>query len=78
MVFQATSPHTPLPTILHILDGRRPSNLPAVRLERPPLTGFKYSGGAVMIQELVLTDAVGRPFEQITQDWVFGPIFNAI
>jgi CubicO group peptidase (beta-lactamase class C family) len=35
----------PLPTIVQILDGLRPSNLPRVRLERPPMTGFKYSGG---------------------------------
>jgi CubicO group peptidase (beta-lactamase class C family) len=27
-----------------------------------------------MIEELLLTDAVGKSFEQITQNWVFGPI----
>jgi CubicO group peptidase (beta-lactamase class C family) len=57
-----------------ILDGQAPSNLRQVRLERPPLTGFKYSGGAVMIQQLALMDAVGRPFAEIARDWVLTPI----
>ena len=30
--------------IQQILDGVKPSNLRAVRLERPPGSGFEYSG----------------------------------
>ena len=72
--FPGYRPDTPLPTLPQILDGQAPSNLRQVRLERPPLTGFKYSGGAVMIQQLALMDAVGRPFADIARDWVLGPI----
>ena len=43
--FPGYDPGTPLPTIQQILDGEKPSNLRAVRLERPPGSGFKYSGG---------------------------------
>lgn len=72
--FPGYAPGTPLPSVLQILDGAAPSNRRAVRLERAPMTGFKYSGGAVMIEQLALTDAVGRPFDQIAREWVLTPL----
>src|SRR5215471_3447558 len=72
--FPGYSPNTPLPTLVQILDGKPPSSLPPVRLERPPMTGYKYSGGAVMIEELALTDTVGKPFPQIAKEWILDPL----
>ncbi len=72
--FPGYSPNAPLPTTPQILDGEPPSNRRAVRLERAPLTGFKYSGGAVTIQELALSDALGKPFVQIARESVLQPI----
>src|SRR5262249_49971559 len=45
--FPGYHPSAPRPTIVQILDGEKPSNVGKVRLERRPLTGQKYSGGAV-------------------------------
>ena len=72
--FPGYSPGAALPTLVQILDGLPPSNRQKVRLERAPMTGFEYSGGAVMMQELVLTDAVGKPFDQITREWILTPL----
>lgn len=72
--FPGYAPNAPLPTLPQILDGQPPSNVRQVRLERPPLTGFKYSGGAVTIEELALQEAVGKPFVQIGRDFVLDPI----
>jgi CubicO group peptidase (beta-lactamase class C family) len=72
--FPGYAPAAALPTLSQILDGAAPSNLRAVRLERAPFTGFEYSGGGVTMQQLVLADAVGKPFAQIAREWVLDPI----
>ena len=72
--FPGYEPGVALPTQVEILDGKKPSNRGPVRLVRPPLRASHYSGGAVQIQQLALTDAVGVPFARLAQDWLLGPL----
>jgi CubicO group peptidase (beta-lactamase class C family) len=72
--FPGYAPSAPRPTLVQILDGQKPSNVGPVRLERPPLAAFKYSGGGVTIMQLALMDALGKPFPELMQEYVLGPI----
>ena len=72
--FPGYLPDAPRPSIVQILDGVPPANRGSVRVGRPPMTGYKYSGGAVTIEELALTDVLGKPFPLIMREMVLGPI----
>ncbi len=72
--FPGYAPGAELPSLVQILDGRPPSNVGKVRLERPPFMAYKYSGGAVTIEQLLLMDTLGKPFPQIMRETVLDPI----
>jgi CubicO group peptidase (beta-lactamase class C family) len=63
-----------LPTIIQILKGEKPSNVGPVLLARSSLTASHYSGGGVTIMQLALIDIIGRPYTEILQEYVLGPI----
>jgi CubicO group peptidase (beta-lactamase class C family) len=72
--FPGYHPSAALPTLVQILDGQPPSNVGPVRMERPPLTAMKYSGGGVTLMQLAMTDVFGRPFPELMEEMVLGPI----
>lgn len=72
--FPGYHPDAARPSIVQILDGEQPANRGSVRVGRTPMTGFKYSGGAVTIQELALTDVLRKPFPSIMREIVLDPI----
>lgn len=59
-----------LPTLPQILDGLKPANSNAVRVDKLPGEGFRYSGGGTTIVQLLIEDVSGRPFAQFMQDEV--------
>lgn len=72
--FPGYEPGVPLPTPVQILDGHELSNVGRVFMEREPLTFQEYSGGGVTVMQVALSDARGRPFEDVLADDVLGPI----
>ena len=62
--FPGYHPSSERPTLVQILNGDKPSNVGRVFWERPPFTAFKYSGGGTVIVQLLLTDALGKPFHE--------------
>jgi len=61
----------PLPTLPQILDGVRPANTAPVRVDFVPGTRWRYSGGAVVIEQQLMIDVTGKPFPQIMRETVF-------
>ncbi|NKB68094.1 MAG: serine hydrolase [Candidatus Latescibacteria bacterium] len=72
--FPGYEPAAPLPTLAQILDGQAPSNVGPVRMAREPLAAFHYSGGGVTLMQLALSEILGKPFADILEEYVLGPI----
>lgn len=60
----------PLPTIRQVLDGLPPSNTAPVRVDVPPGTIFRYSGGGTTIVQLALIDQEQKSFPEIMKERV--------
>ena len=63
-----------VPTIPQILDGEKPANTNAVRVDTVPGTVLRYSGGGITIMQLMMTDVTGNSFPELMHDLVLGPI----
>lgn len=72
--FPGYDPSAPRPTVVQVLEGKQPSNVGPVLFARLPYQAFKYSGGGITIMQLALTDLTGRPFADLMQEMVLGPL----
>lgn len=59
-----------LPTLIQILDGVKPANNPPIRVTAVPGEQESYSGGGIVIEQLLLTDVTHKPFSAIMDDLV--------
>jgi CubicO group peptidase (beta-lactamase class C family) len=64
----------PVPTLVQVLNGEKPANTPAIRVDTVPGTNWRYSGGGYVIIQQLLEDVTGKPFPKIMQELVLGPI----
>jgi CubicO group peptidase (beta-lactamase class C family) len=72
--FPGYDPAAPRPTVVQILDGAPPSNVGKVTFARPPYAASKYSGGAVTLMQLLLTDITGEGFASLVRSRVLDPL----
>jgi len=63
-----------IPTLPQVLDGAEPANTAAVRVDMEPGAKFRYSGGGVTIAQLAIMDIEKKPYPQIAQETVLGPL----
>ena len=72
--FPGYAPGEKIPTLSQILDGVPPANTLAVRVDFEPGTRFRYSGGGTTIAQLAIMDIEKKPYPQIAQETVLGPL----
>jgi CubicO group peptidase (beta-lactamase class C family) len=52
----------PRPSLVEILDGAKPANTAAIRVDIVPGSKWRYSGGGYEVAELLMTERFGKPF----------------
>ncbi|MBI3681183.1 MAG: beta-lactamase family protein [Acidobacteria bacterium] len=60
----------PIPNVPQLLEGVKPANTAAVRVDTIPGTLSRYSGGGTTIMQLLMTDVTGRAFPALLRDLV--------
>ena len=65
---------SPVADEFDLLEGRPPSQMPPVRVDRAHDGSSRYSGGGYLIAQLVLEDVLGVPFAELAERTLFGPV----
>ncbi len=58
---------------MQVLDGERPANTPAVRVNVTPGVSWRYSGGGYTVMQLAMTDVSGQAFPDLMRALVLAP-----
>jgi CubicO group peptidase (beta-lactamase class C family) len=63
----------PLPTLTQVLNGEKPANTGAIRVDRTPGKEWKYSGGGYVVMQQMILDVTGKPFPRFMDEAVLKP-----
>ena len=72
--FPGYSPDSALPSLVQIFESEEPSNVGLVRMARPPMTAFHYSGGGVTVLQQILEDVYTPQYADLLKEKVLDPI----
>jgi len=64
----------PMPTLVEILDGAKPANTAAIRVDVVPGSTSRYSGGGYTVMQQMMIDVTGKPFPEFMQETVLTPL----
>ncbi len=64
----------PVPTLIQVLNGEKPANTPAIRIESEPGSKWNYSGGGYVVMQQMVLDTTKEPFPKLMYDTVLGPM----
>jgi CubicO group peptidase (beta-lactamase class C family) len=68
------APGVPVPTLLQVLNGGKPANNDAIRVDKKPGTLWRYSSGGYVVVQQLLQDLTGESFPKLMHDTVLVPI----
>lgn len=71
--FRGYSVDEPLPSVPQILDGAKPANSGAVRVDVMPGAAWRYSGGGTTIAQQLVADVARQPFAGYMRERVLVP-----
>jgi CubicO group peptidase (beta-lactamase class C family) len=60
----------PVPTLVEIFNGEKPTNTAPIRVDFVPGTKMRYSGGGVTIEQQLVMDVTGKPFPEFMRETV--------
>lgn len=72
--FKDYLPDESLPSIVQTLNGTPPAKNEPVRLTFEPGTRMRYSGGGTTVEQMVIEDVDGAPFESAAREKVLEPL----
>ncbi len=72
--FPGYAQDTPVPALVQVLDGEKPANTEAIRVEAVPGSKWNYSGGGYTIMQQMVVDVAKEPFPKLLHDTVLAPI----
>ncbi len=64
----------PVPSLLDLLDGKKPANSAPIRVDILPGTQHRYSGGGYEVMQQLVMDVTGKSFPELAQEFVLGPL----
>jgi len=63
-----------VPSLVEILDGKKPANTDPIRVDVVPGTLWRYSGGGYEVMQQLVMDVTGKPFPRLAREIVLGPL----
>ena len=63
-----------LPTLQQVLNGEKPANTAAVRVDFEPGSKYRYSGGGTTIAQLTIMDVEKKAYPEIARETVLEPL----
>ena len=64
----------PVPSLVQVLNGEKPANSEPIRVDIPPGSKWRYSGGGYVVTQQLILDVTGKLFPDFMEQTVLRPL----